>query len=147
MPDYFGLTVDPLTQKVRPGDLPIGVAGGVAGLNPQGLVTHADGTVVGGGVGSLYDAVLDGSPTATTPPDDDDSTRVANTTWVANRPNSIENLAPGSRWVHRCIGDVQPLRSTITTRTDISIDFEKLTRTNTSAGYMIDGDRWIPAPW
>lgn len=61
----------------------------------------------------------------------------------ANKRLTYAEAQPGSRFDVFCDNNVQPLRSTLTSRTDIHFDFWKLTDVLTTAGYAQSKDSWI----
>lgn len=88
--------------------------------------------------------------TTPTPPLTDADTTIANTEFVANRVNTYTNAVPGARFDVKCIGGVQPLRNTLSTRTDIFFDYLMVAQPKDAAtfpGYAIIGDGWRQESW
>ncbi len=55
---------------------------------------------------------------------------------------TVNQLPGGSEYPVKCPSDVQPLRASITGRTDITIVWLKATVPSYAAGYAVTGDRW-----
>lgn len=144
MTDFIGVTVDPITLKIRPTELPIGTD--IAGLDVDGDVIDAQGNKVTGSVGE--NGHLAGQWTADAPVAEAAGDQVVTAAWVRSTKMTIDTVPAGYMWPVRCPGGVQPLRSTVTLRTDIGIRWEMPDPPSFAAGYAIAGlDGWRRRLW
>jgi len=87
---------------------------------------------------------------ATTPALNDNDTSIATTAFVATRPGTYVNAIAGQRFDVPCPGGIQPLRNTLSTRTDIFFDYLMIAQPKDAAtfpGYAIIGDGWRQESW
>lgn len=99
---------------------------------------------------SINSPAFTGNPTAPTPALLDNDTSLATTAFVNTYQGQMANAIPGSRFDYRCVGGVQPLRNTITTRRDIYIDWLMTAQPKDEVafpGYAILGDGWRKESW
>jgi hypothetical protein len=94
-------------------------------LTVTGAVSFADGSIATADISGL-------------------DTALAN---LLTRVNTYANAIPGSRFDIKCIGGIQPTRTSLTSRTDIFFDWLMDAQPSTAANYAIKGDGWRRESW